>query len=260
MARTGSLAGRKRDSSKDRQTLLSAYTFADVEPLNRYGDRKIVRTVAKTQCGCEIASQRLDDLDIECQQFALDSIKEKRQPLVAVDLGSGSGIQTLRLGLLGFRTIAYDLLPESHALEAARAEYPIFQVETKVANLRDASGVDFPSPLLIAYSQRFLHYLRYEETRTLLSNLYSAMERDGRLFISASGLTSEIGQLHPDRNLPVHERFATLPKSVARHHKILEPICPWSERELVDVCVDIGFTCVTSSCSEFGNVRGIFSK
>ena len=58
---------------------------------------------------------------------------------------------------------------------------------------RTLTSEDFADEIGIAYSQRFIHYLRFSEAISVLALMRSKMRTDGKLFLSASGLRSELG-------------------------------------------------------------------
>ena len=209
--------------------------------------------------GHDVSSQRFDDLDKSCIEFAIDCLKYKRKKNIAIDLGCGLGIQGLRLGLLGYVTHVYDIAPLPQVIREINLHYPLCKVRSLRTDLRDIKKNQFPQADIV-YSQRFLHYLRYNDAKMLLHKIFEVMRNDGRLFLSVSGLHSEIGQNHPHREVSIEERYAKLPTELAAHHDIHEAMCPYSEGELVTLCRSVGFSCLSASCSEFGNVKGIFIK
>jgi SAM-dependent methyltransferase len=199
-------------------------------------------------------------------EFAIQCVKERRR-VVAVDLGCGSGIQSARLALLGIETFAYDLMPDSGALQAIKNaaqamqdDYPMFRLNTKEVDIRRLEKEDFPENISIAYTQRFIHYLNYGQAKLALSILYDHMVSGGKLFISASGLESEVGRYHPSKSKPIRERYERLPREISERHEIYEPICPWAVQELESTLKEIGFCCSKITESDFGNVKGIFFK
>ncbi len=225
--------------------------------LNLYGDLKTAR---EAKFGHDVSSQRFDDLDKSCIEFAIDCLKYKRKKNIAIDLGCGLGIQGLRLGLLGYVTHVYDIAPLPQVIREVNLHYPLCKVRSLRTDLRGIKKNQFPQSADIVYSQRFLHYLRYNDAKMLLHKIFEVMRNDGRLFLSVSGLHSEIGQNHPHREVSIEERYAKLPTELAAHHDIHEAMCPYSEGELVTLCRSVGFSCLSASCSEFGNVKGIFIK
>src|SRR5262245_61477070 len=156
-------------------------------PLNLYGD-KIVQTTGSH--GADIASQRIDELDLETLRFAISSeIPEK----VAVDLGCGLGFQGIRLAMLGWRCVMYDILDIHERINIVNQLLGLHKLVYKKIDLRHARAHDFPPMIGLAYSQRFIHYLRFDEASALLAAVASRLSATGCLYLSASGLESEFG-------------------------------------------------------------------
>src|SRR5262249_15700726 len=131
-------------------------------------------------------------------------------------------------------------------------------LEFRRLDLRDAAPEDFPAQTGIAYSQRFIHYLRHEEASRLLAVLATRMCSGARLFISASGMNSELAKGYAHVEHPVEERFATLAASMQAKHSVREPVCLYAKDELEALAVRGGFTPVRTWTSPFGNVKGVF--
>jgi len=49
-----------------------------------------------------------------------------------------------------------------------------------------------PNNINIVYSQRFIHYLTYSESKKLLYLLHDKMNENGKIYISASRINSEL--------------------------------------------------------------------
>ena len=227
--------------------------------LNLYGD-VLPRSVGRS--GANISSQRMDDLDGLCLDFALKLKLKGRRKFRALDVGCGDGIQGLRLALIGYESHLYDKEPLPEKAYGPREIYQIASMKFHRHDLTDSSKKSlFPSNGVdICYSQRFIHYLRFTEAVTLLTRIRNSMARGGHLFISASGLASEIGEAHPHRNQPVERRFERLELPIREKHSIFEKICVYSPDDLERLCVRAGFITIDLWQSGFGNVKGIFSK
>jgi hypothetical protein len=263
VARADAAMGPKNKVQPQRQTLLMVNTKSPLltvdQPaqLNLYGD---VKLSSHTKFGQDIASQRFDELDRSCTRFALNLLDKGRKVNRAVDLGSGKGIQGVRLGLMGFETVIYDIEPMPNLIEEVRKLYPLCKIKKIRTDLQNIKPEFFPQAIDICYSQRFIHYLRFNDAVLLLKKVFANMRSGGRLFISASGLHSEIGRAHPQHDLPASERYARIEPAMAEKHDIYAPICPYSETELVELCRTSGFALIAADTSEFGNVKAIFER
>src|SRR5215203_2154560 len=155
---------------------------------NLYGDKTVDTTGSH---GADIASQRMDELDLEALRFAICSSEALEK--VAIDLGCGLGFQGIRLAILEWRSFLYDMLDIHDRIALVREVVGVQDLVFRKLDLRHASDDDFPSTIGLVFSQRFIHYLRFEEASQLLAIVASKLHPLGRLFLSASGMESELG-------------------------------------------------------------------
>jgi SAM-dependent methyltransferase len=229
--------------------------MTDKEPsLNEYGDTLLETTGVH---GADIASQRLDDLDLRALRFAID--EELPAPL-ALDVGCGFGVQGMRFAMLGLETYLYDLFDISERVIAYKDLFPFTKIHFHAEDLRKQMPQRFPAHVGLVYSQRFIHYLRYGEASSLLKLLFDAMVYRGRLFLSASGLNSELGNGYVARDRPLERRFARLEAGMGEKHQIHDDICLYTEADLRQLTAVCGFEEIDIWSSTFGNVKGVFVK
>ena len=81
-----------------------------------------------------------------------------------------------------------------------------------------------------------------------------------RLFISASGMQSELADGYPHAGNPVEERFALLAPAMQAKHGVREPVCLYAKDELERLVLAQGFTAIRTWTSPFGNVKGVFER
>lgn len=223
-----------------------------MEKLNIYGDMRINK---KGRFGCDISSQRLDDLD----KKAIRHILSQRKHLSCIDLGCGEGKVGIIMSMIGANVVLIDKVNIAEKIEPIASN---FKLNLKFVNkdARELQKKDLPLPLDICYSQRFIHYLRFSEAEKLIDALSKNMTEGSMLFISASGLNSELGEAYPDKNKPVAKRFAFLNKKLSEKHNIVEPVCLYTEKDLENLITRFGFKVKSLKSSDFGNVKGIFEK
>lgn len=229
--------------------------MSDPEALNVYGDRLVATTGVH---GADIASQRMDDLDRACLAYARG---QDKATAFAVDLGCGLGTQGLRLARLGLNTLLIDRLDLADGratMEPQRVGSGKLNVLVK--DVRQLVPSDFAVAPTLVFSQRFLHYLRFAEASSLVSILARSMASGAPLFISASGLHSELGQGYADRARPIARRCCRLEARIARKHQIREPVCLYTERDLKALVTPFGFAEIRVWSSTFGNIKAIFVK
>jgi hypothetical protein len=223
--------------------------------LNLYGD-KVVDTTGSH--GADIASQRMDELDLEALRFAINSNKLSEK--VAIDLGCGLGTQGIRLATLGWPSILYDMLDIKDRIALVREVLGVPGLEFRKLDLRQTSTNDFPPNIGLVYSQRFIHYLRFKEASRLLAIVANKMCASGRLFLSASGINSELGIGYIAAKAPIDIRFGVLASGMQKKHAIYQPICLYREEELQNLVLSHGFRTVRVWSSAFRNMKGIFEK
>jgi hypothetical protein len=207
--------------------------------------------------GVDISSQWIDELDLEALRFVVSPKIPKR---VALDLGCGAGTQGIRFAVLGCKSVLYDVVDIAQRVERVKEALGIGGLEFRKLDLRRAASEDFPAQTGVAYGQRFIHYLRFEEASRLLAMLASRLCPGARLFISASGMQSELATGYIHAHAQVEERFAPLAEAMQVKHGVREPVCLYDKEELERLVLGQGFTAVRTWTSPFGNVKGIFQR
>ena len=206
--------------------------------------------------GADISSQRIDDLDVETILYALQ-LKERKG--TSLDLGCGIGIQGLRLASLGFKTVLIDWIPVDMTVLRVVGLNELLPLSYLMKDARALESADLPSEIAVCYSQRFIHYLMFNEAVALLGLVRQQMLPGAKLFLSASGLLSELGHNYQGRSHELSGRFAHLSESMAEKHSIHEPVCLYTPDDLVNLCEKASFSCDRVYLSSFGNVKGVFT-
>ena len=119
---------------------------------------------------------------------------------------------------------------------------------------------DIYKPPSIVYSQRFFHYLKYQEAGDLIQTLSESMPENSRLFLSASGIESELGNHYKAKSLPIENRYSVPAHDLAEKHQIFEPICLYTKDELVSLVEMYRFKAIDIWSSSFGNIKTVFVK
>ncbi len=207
--------------------------------------------------GADIAAQWVDELDLETLRFVVSPKIPKR---VAVDLGCGLGVQGIRFGVLGCKAVLYDVVDISERIERIKQALGIQNLEFRQIDLRQAAPEDFPADIGVVYSQRFIHHLRFEEAWRLLEMLAGRLCARARLFVSASGLGSELGAGYAHLANAIEHRFAPLANEMQAKHGIREAVCLYAPEELERLVVAHGFVTVRTWTTPFGNVKGVFER
>ena len=132
--------------------------------------------------------------------FRLNGI-EPRSGGKALDLGCGSGFQSIALAKLGFRVLAIDmcetLLNELRNRSAGR------DIDAVQGDILDYSMYADKGPFEVAVcmGDTLTHLQNTQEVSALLANIYPLLEQGGRLALSFRDLTAELKGI--DRIIPV---------------------------------------------------------
>lgn len=223
-----------------------------METLNLYGD---VFTMTSGAHGSDIASQRMDELD----KMSLKQVCDVQDAKV-LDIGCGLGAQSVRFAMLGAKVSAVDIMDSEQTIKnhlvllGIKDDAVVFH-KKDICSYMDVCSESYN----IIYSQRFIHYLPYQEALKLADNLYHHMEEGALVFISASGMSSELS-IGYDPSDSIVKRFSRLEPKMAQKHGILEPVCLYYKEELQKLFVGVGFSTVSLWTSSFGNVKAVFKK
>ena len=218
--------------------------------LNQYGDQRIA---THSGHGVDIASQRADDLDLLAIGFIHQLVDQKRKAVRALDVGCGFGGQAARLVEAGAFVECMDIEDYSVEIHCQMA----LCADGHRHRFTQASVLDQPAigTVHAISCQRMLHYLPYQHAVKALTWMLDILCPGGRLFISASGLNSELGDGYPGKSVPIGERFAFLSDEMAEKHSIHPPVCLYTLDELSTLLSDTGWVVEQGFVSGFGNIK-----
>lgn len=201
-----------------------------MEKLNNKND-SLIKTTNFT--GADISSQRIDILDQKSLKYAVEITTKNNA--IAIDLGCGLGSQGIRFANIGINTILIDQLNIKDTITNIIKSTPhlnnqnLKYINKNIKNLRKN---DLPNNINIVYSQRFIHYLTYSESKKLLYLLHDKMNENGKIYISASGINSELSNKYKHKNKLIEKRYCKLDSKIAEKHNIKSPVCLYSKNEL----------------------------
>lgn len=195
-----------------------------------------------TLYGKSISSEREDDLD----RMALDSIAG-RSGIKAMDLCCGQGGMAKKLNPLCSLVLAIDLRP---GISSAGTLFSLRQ------DIRKPFRVPFLPFDLIVF-QRAIHYLSWQDATRLLLRMKGWIKKEGCLYISASGIESELGTEYQGKGIPIEKRMAHLSPEMMEKHEIMEPVCLYSMDEFRKLLESTGWTVKRSFTSPFGNLKAV---
>lgn len=111
------------------------------------------------------------------------------------------------------------------------------------------------APFDLIVGQLALHSLPYAQACDVLQQLRRLLKIGGKLYLSAYGKHSTLGDYYPDNDKRVQDRFAELLESLAALYDLHGPICLYSERDLITLLFEVGAPVLHSATSGQGNVR-----
>jgi len=126
---------------------------------------------------------------------------------IAVDLGAGSGFQSIPLAELGYRVIAIDLSNQLLAeLEENTKDLSIEIINDDLLNFSKHSPDTVE--LIVCMGDTLTHLNTHQNIRKLLRSVYSVLEIGGQVVLTFRDLTSELKGL--DRFIPVRNDANTI--------------------------------------------------
>lgn len=190
--------------------------------------------------GHSISIERLDRLD----QMALHWLKGQKDSSV-MDLCCGEGGLTKNLAEVCDLVVGVDINPPDFVLSNVH----IVAIDIRDLNL----------PKEIKFSaitwQRAIHYLSYKEAENILKKALDWICPNGKLFISASGINSELGNDYPGKEQPVQNRMDFLSENMQNKHDIQVKVCLYTMPEFLNLLMDTGWEPTEYFVSEFGNLK-----
>lgn len=221
--------------------------------LNTYGDEYVPTSGTH---GADIASQRCDELDMEAISFA------KQIPNAFIlDVGCGYGAQSVRFAAQGAKVVAIDIVNTVEHIHQSLRELSLSFDFVDFENSDIESYLERCSTRFdIIYSQRFIHYLHPLRAKSVVKKFFEILNSGGAVFVSASGIGSELSNNYSSVKKDISERFGFLSEQMQEKHGIKEPVCLYSPDELRDLFLEAGFQLKHIWESNFGNVKAVFVK
>lgn len=217
-----------------------------MKELNLYGDKPEFLAAGH---GADIASQRADDLDI----MAIEHTRSLASAF-ALDIACGAGGQAIRLAQAGATVVATDIVDMTAVIQAASAGVAgkVAFAKLDMRNL-DKLHVELLADVIIC--QRAIHYLPFSEAIGVIAGMKELLVQNGRLYLSASGIYSELGDDYVGRSVPLAERYAELAPAMRDKHGIHGPVCLYSEEDLAQLLFTAGLIPEKIFSSKFGNIK-----
>jgi 2-polyprenyl-3-methyl-5-hydroxy-6-metoxy-1,4-benzoquinol methylase len=219
---------------------------------NAQGDKPLK---TKSGHGIDVAVQREDYLDGSAIR-QIRSLVAERGAVRALDAACAAGGQARRMARAGAAVTAVDLHSDGAALLRAASDEGLTQIDFVQADLRNAELYQRLGRFDLIIAQRFIHYLPFPDAVQVIRLFRNALLPDGKLYISASGLRSELGQNYHGAE-DVAERFAALWPPMANKHGIHDKVCLYEEQDMRALLAAGGMRAEKLYASPFGNLKVI---
>lgn len=216
--------------------------------------------------GTQVSANRPDALDVKAveiiRKFAARGPSGRRPHVL--DIGCGVGSHSVQMAAAGADVFALDCEDYAHPIcnAALLAGLDDRNVKFVQADARDLSRLSALQALKfeLVFCQRMLHYIRYHEAVSLLTQVFRQMSLGGALCLGISGMNSELGIAYEHLDQPIADRFSELEFGVRHKHRIFKEVCLYRSEEAISMVQSIGFEVCKAWYSEFGNVKLIAEK
>lgn len=216
--------------------------------VSNQSDFQIPRTVSGF--GVDVAVLRADDLDKTMIAYVKDHVGVK-----VLDIGSGAGGQSLRLAQAGANVTALDINDYAEEFVRLRNQYELSEEQLAFiqSNLQSVALRLQGETFDLVCCQRTLHYVPYKAAEEFLQSLHTLSV--ARLYISVTGLATEIASHYPASKVDLTERFAALTQKGIELFSISEPLCLYTANEFAELLTATGWQIESIRTSAFGNHR-----
>ncbi len=196
--------------------------------------------------GVDVARIRTDDLDKKVIAYA-----KQHTGVSVLDCGCGGGGLARHLVACGAFVTGVDIVNYSDAFARIRREcgYTRSQLHFVHTDMTEIGETRYD----VAVLQRVLHYLPYERAFQFLVHLQGLLKHT--LYISVSGLESDIGRRYAHADKPLLDRFCVLDPLGARTFGIYKPLCLYTPEEFIVLLVQSGYDIEECWVSAFGNIK-----
>ena len=209
--------------------------------------------------GVDIAIRRMDDLDRKVIEEVKSRIKVPHEvlndccdaQLSVLDIGCGEGGLSVKLAQAGATVTGVDVGECGSEFAKQRLEYV-------QGDMRELPMLLNERKFDICVIQRALHYVAYSDAVILLRDLRNRISH--RLYISVTGLESDIGRNYLDKTKPIEERFCKLSDTDAEIFSINQKVCLYTPEEFIDLLKESDWKIEEYWVSAFGNVKAVCSN
>lgn len=109
----------------------------------------------------------------------------------------------------------------------------------------------------LVFIRHFICKMNYAQAGFFLEDILHCIKIGAKLYMTTYGIHSELSQNYPHIELSVQDRFCPIAPNIAKKYDIKEPICLYSERDLILLLIETGCSVLRSWISSYGNVQSV---
>jgi len=206
--------------------------------------------------GVDVNKNRLDDLDRIILQ---DSLSEPFSKKNICNIGCGESTLSIALCSLGHFVYNYDRRDLSSFFSMTKELFSK-QKFTQI-HIEEIKNHHLPKAVDSIVLQRVLHYMSYRDTVRFLNRITATLSEGGKMYISLTGLDSQIARGYDVKNAPIESRMGNIAEQEQQDFNISEPVCLYSLGEAQSLIESIeGIRIERIWVSQFGNIKIVTSK
>lgn len=196
------------------------------------------------------------------ERLAIEDVQRRTRmgdPVRVLDIDCGHSGLFVRLAEAGAVVTAID--PDDFgtavrdAADALGVGARVHFVRARLADFVAEAAPTAPFDLIVIH--RSLALMPFAEAQAVLRRLTGWLRIGGKLYASALGVHSELGDHYPHAERWVQQRFSALAPEVAAKYGITGPVCLYSERDLFLLLFEAGVGVLKSFTTTHGNVKAV---
>lgn len=207
----------------------------------------------------------LESCSDELERLALEEVHKRRRSTMqsvsvcALVLPVGRGELAHEMARLGCQVTGLDESGyESDFNGRALASGLQDRLKFIAAPSLDALPEEIPGePFDIIFCRRSLCTMPYDKARQTVRKLLFKLKIGGKLYVSALGMHSELGDNYRDAETVIENRFCLLDPGMAKKYGINDPLCLYSERNLFMLLLEAGGSVLRTFTTTHGSVKGV---
>lgn len=196
------------------------------------------------------------------ERLAVEDVQRRARmgdPVRVLDIDCGHSGLFARLAEAGATVTAVDAedigTAVNDAAETLGVGAGVHFVRARLADFVAEAAPAVPYDLIVIH--RSLTLMPFAEAQGVLRRLVGWLRIGGKLYASALGVHSELGDHYPHAERWVQQRFSSLAPEVAARYGIAGPVCLYSERDLFLLLFEAGVGVLKSFTTTHGSVKAV---